>query len=337
MNKVRILTIVSISIIVVCLLLLFQTSFVGVAEDITGEWEIKTEIEFDENISLESFAALSIFKKAYGSLAGKWGSKELTDFRFKNGKLTFARIHKTRVRDFRYEYNLTLKEGKLTGTMSTASGNNRVNGTRKKLKSPALGQWEINYNNGEREITGRLTISEEPDGKLVSKWDAERGEHVISNVKFQGEKLTFTRNSKYENFEIETTFEGIIKEHKLNGVFRSRRGEFSATGERVGAALVGKWELTKRYFGGTISKILKINGDLTGRYIESEGDEISIKKLKLEGDQVTFLIDMGWGKKSPSKLDFYILEFKGRLDGKTIRGKLRIEGITKTVTYKKID
>jgi len=208
--------------------------------------------------------------------------------------------------------------------------------TRKKPKNPALGQWDIKFNIGEREITGRMTISEKPDGMLVGKWDAERGEHVITNVNFQDKKLTFTRKSKYENFEIGTTFEGTIKVHKLAGVFRSQRGELPATGERVGAALVGKWELTQRYFGVTISKILKINGDLTGRYVELSG-EIPIKKLKLEGDQVTFLIDAGFGKKSPSKLDYYIPEFKGRLDGKAISGKLRTEGITKSVIFKKIE
>ncbi len=297
-------------IILTCLLLLFQTSYLWAAEDITGQWEMKMEFG-----GRESFATMTILKKADGSLTGKWGSGELTDVKFEDGKLTFARIITFGDSEVILEYVGTLREGKITGQMSSDRGEFAVNGSRKKPRCPALGQWDMKYSVGDREMTGKVTISQEPDGKLAGKWDAARGEHVISNVKFQDGKLSFTRNSKYENFEFETNFEGTVKGHDLAGVFKSDRGEIQAAGERIGAPLIGKWDLTTTSERGTRTRMLTIFSDMTGRY-ESFGGEIPIKDLKLEGDQVTFIIEMGFGDRT------FKMDFKGKLDGKSLTGQL---------------
>ncbi|MHC4534632.1 MAG: hypothetical protein ACYS6K_11825, partial [Planctomycetota bacterium] len=288
-------------IILTCLLLVFQTSYVSAAEDITGQWEMKMDFG-----GRESFATMTISRKADGSLTGKWGSGDLTDVKFADGKLTFARIVTYGDSEFILEYAGTLREGKITGQMSSDRGEFAVNGSRKKPKCPALGQWNMKYNVGERKMTGKVTISQEPDGTMKGKWDAARGEHVISNVRFQDGKLSFTRNSKYENFEIEINFEGTIKGHILAGVFKSDRGEMPVAGLRIGAPLIGKWELTTTSERGTRTRMLTIFSDMTGRY-ESFGGEIPIKDLKLEGDQVTFIIEMGWGDRT------FKLDFKGKL------------------------
>ena len=317
MNQMLVQKRIGKSIVLTCLLLLLQTSFALAAEDITGEWEMKMEFG-----GRESFATMTISKKADGSLTGKWGSGELTDVKFEDGKLTFARILTFGDQEFIMEYAGTLKDGKITGTMSSDRGEFAVNGARKKPKLPALGQWDIKYNIGDREITGRLIISEKPDGTLAGKWDAEFGEHTVSNVKFQNGKLNYTRKSKFGEREFESTFEGTIKGHKLAGAFKSRRGEMPATGERVGAPLIGKWELTTTSERGTRTRMLTIFGDMTGRY-ESFGGEIPIKDIKLEGDQVTFVIEMGFGDRT------FRLDFKGKLDGKSLTGELVSErGIT---------
>ncbi len=338
MNKVRILTTVSKSIIVACLLLLFQTSFVIAAEDITGEWELKID-----RGGLENFATLSISRKADGTLSGKMRFSELADIKFENGKLTFTRVWKTRVIGSRNEYTLTFKDEKLTGTMSNDLGNFSVNGIRKRPKNPALGQWDLKFIVTEREITGRLTISEKPDGTLAGKWDAEFGEHVVSNVKFQKSgKLTYIRKSKLGEREWESTFDGTIKGHKLVGVFKNQRGELPVTGERVGALLVGKWELTNKYIGGSNTNMMEIEGDLTGRYKFAGGDEFHIQDLKLEGNQVTFFAESGGTGDLTIRVDFKGILYgkallKGKLDGKTIKGKYSFAKYTNEIIGKKID
>ncbi|MFZ2148131.1 MAG: hypothetical protein WAV28_13005 [Sedimentisphaerales bacterium] len=313
------------SIILTCLLLLLQTSFVWAAEDITGEWEMKMEFG-----GRESFATMTISKNADGSLTGKWGSGELTNVKFENGKLTFTRMLSFGDQEFIMEYAGTLKDGKITGIMSSDRGEFAANGARKKPKCPALGLWDMKFNVGDREITGRLTISEKPDGTLAGKWDAESGEHAVSNVKFEDGKLTYTRKSKFGEREWESNFEGAIQGNKLAGTFKSERGELPATGERVGTALVGKWELTTTSERGTRTRMLTIYGDMTGRY-ESFGGEIPIKDLKLEGNEVTFVLEMGFGDQT------FKMDFKGKLDGKSLTGQLNSERGTTEVAGKMLE
>ena len=324
MNQMLVQKRIGKSIIVTCILLLLQTSFALAAEDITGEWEMKMDFG-----GRESFATLSISKNADGTLAGKWGSQELSDVKFENGKLTFVRIIRFGDQEFTMEYEGTLKEGKITGTMSSDRGEFAANGARRKPKLPVLGHWDINFNVGDREINARLSISEKPDGTLEGKWD-EEGEHVVSNVKFKDGKLTLTRDSKIEDFEFQTTCELTVKGNNLTGTMKSDIGDLQVNGKRVGAALVGKWKLTTTSDFGTRTSMMRIDGDLTGRY-EFFGGEIPMKNIKLEGDEVTFLLEMGFGDRT------FQLDFKGKLDGKTLKGELTSERGTSQVVGKKAE
>jgi len=295
------------------------------AEDITGDWEITMEFN-----GRQRFATLSISKKPDGTLAGKWGSSELSDVKFDGSKLTFVRTLRFRDREFSTNYSGTLKDSKLTGTMSGERGDFAANGTRKKPKLPVLGQWDIKFKVGDRDITARLTITQKLDGTLEGKWVEEPGEHVISNVKFEDGKLTFTRKSKIGELEFETTYEGTIDGNKLTGMLKGEMGQWQANGERVWAALIGKWELTITSERGTRTNLLTIESDLSGRY-ESFGGEIPVKDLKLEGDQVSFNIEVGFGDRA------FKMEFKGKLDGKTLNGQMSSERGTREVTGKRVE
>jgi len=313
------------TIVLICLLLLMQTSVGWAADDITGDWEITMEFG-----GRQSFATLSISRNADGTLAGKWGSDELSNVKFQDGKLTFSRTIRFGDQEFTMNYNGTLKDGKLIGTQSSDRGEFPANGARKKPKLPVLGQWDISFNVGDREITGRLAVSQKPDGTLEGKWISERGEHEISNVKFQNDKLTFSRKSTFGERTWESDFEGMVKGHKLTGAFKSDRGEMPTTGQRVGAALVGKWELTTTSDRGPRTRMLTFFGDMTGRY-EFFSGEIPMKSVKLEDDQVTFIVEMGFGDQT------FTLDFKGKLDGKNLTGELTSPRGTSAATGKKIE
>ena len=308
MNQILIQKRIGKFIVLACLLLLLRTSDVWAAEDITGEWEMKMEFG-----GRESFATLIISKKADDSLTGKWGSDDLSDVKFEDGKLTFVRTIRFGDQEFSMDYSGILKDGKITGMMSSDRGEFPVNGGRKKPKCPVLGQWDISFNVGEREIKARVTISLKPDGTYEGKWD-EEGEHVLSNVKFQDEKLMLTRDSKIGEFEFQTTCELMVKGDELKGTMKSDMGDLQVKGKRVGIPLIGKWELTTTSDRGTRTRMLTIFSDMTGRY-ESFGGEIPIQDLKLEGDQVTFILEMGFGDR------VFRQEFKGKLDGKSLTGQ----------------
>ena len=312
------------SIVLTCALLLGSTSLVW-AESITGIWEMTMDFG-----GRPSYATLSVSKKADGSLVGKWGSEELSNVKFADGKLTFVRTITFGDQEFTMHYNGVLEDGKLDGLLSSDRGEFAVKGARKKPKSPVLGHWDMKFNVGDREITGKLSISQEPDGSLAGAWASARGQTVISNVKFQGGKLTFSRKSTFGDRQYESTFDGTVKGHELTGAFKSQRGEMAAAGQRIGVALIGNWELTSTSERGTRTSMMRIETDLSGRY-EFFGGEIPMKDIKLEGDQVTFVIEMGFGDRT------FKLDFKGKLDGKTLKGEMVSERGTSQIVGKKIE
>jgi hypothetical protein len=295
------------------------------ADDILGPWEMTMDFG-----GRPSFATLTISKNADGTFAGKWGSADLSNAKFDGQKLTFTRTVKFGDNEFTMNYAGTLKDGKITGAFSTDNGEFAANGARKKPLSPAVGQWDMQYKIGDRDVTGRLAISQKADGGLEGKWTSERGESTISNVKSQDGKLTFDRTSNFNGNEFKSSFEGTVQGDKLTGVFKSERGEIPAAGQRFGAAIIGNWELTVTSDRGTRTSMLMVYPDLTGRF-ESFGGEIPLKSLKFEGDQLTFAIEMGFGDQT------FTMDFKGKVDGKTLKGQMTSSRGTSEVAGKKIE
>jgi hypothetical protein len=297
---------------------------VGAADDITGPWEMTMDFG-----GRPSFATLTMAKNPDGTLTGKWGAGELTNVKFDGQKLTFTRTVKFGDNEFTMNYAGTLKDGKITGSFSTDNGDFAANGARKKPILPITGQWDMQYKIGDRDVTGRLTISQKADGTLEGKWTSERGESTISNVKSQDTKLTFDRTTKFNDNEFKSSFEGTVQGDKLAGAFKSERGEMPATGQRFGAAIIGQWELTTTSDRGTFTGMLKVFPDLTGRY-DFFGAEIPIKSLKLEGDQLTFAVEFGFGDQTSQ------MDFKGKVDGKALKGQTTSSRGTSEVTGKKM-
>jgi hypothetical protein len=295
------------------------------ADDVTGDWEIRMERN-----GRESFGSLSIAKKPDGALTGKWGATELSDVKFDGSKLTFVRTVKFGDQEFKTTYEGTLKDGSIAGTLSSERGSFPANAARKKPRSPVAGRWSFQYKIADRDITATLALSETAGGALEAKWTSNAGEHVVSDVKFQGGKLTFSRKSKVEGNEFETTYDGKLDGNKLVGTFKADFGDFPADGERVGASLIGQWELTTTTDRGTRTNTLTVFNDLTGRY-EFFGSEIPFKDLKLEGNDVAFTVETAFGDQ-PTQM-----EFKGKIDGKTLKGQVTSPRGTREVTGKKLE
>ena len=276
------------------------------------------------------FSTLTIAKGAAGALTGKWGSTDLSNVKFEGDKLTFVRTMKFGDQEFTMNFAGTLKDGKLAGMVSSDRGEYAANGIRRKPESPAVGQWDLSYRIGDRDVTAKLIVSQKTDGALDAKWTSQMGESTISNVKFQDGKLSLTRKAKFNDNEFEMTFEGTVQGDKLTGVSKSDQFEVAVTGQRFGSALIGKWELTTTTDQGTRTSALIVRGDLSGRY-ESFGGEIPVKDLKLEGNQVSFKVMMGFGDQAQER------EFKGTLDGKTLKGQMASQNGTREITGKKIE
>jgi hypothetical protein len=298
---------------------------VSAEEDIAGEWEVKMDRD-----GRESFATLAISKKPDGTFKGKWGSSELSDVKFDGKKLTFVRSLRFGDQEFKVNYEGVLADGKLTGTLSSDQGSFAANAARPKPRSPALGRWELKYTVGDRDITAAVAISEGSSGILQATWQTGFGENVVSDVKFQDGKLSLARKTKLEDREFQSTYEGSVKGNKLEGTIKSDLGDIPAAGERLGSGLIGKWELTTTTDRGPRASLLTVFGDLSGRY-EMFGGEIPIKEIKLNGDQVAFAIETGFGDQT------FTLDFKGKLEGKALKGETTSPRGTRAVVGKKLD
>lgn len=291
---------------------------------ITGDWLLK--IEFDGR-TMNSILSFSRDKE--GNLAGQWisffGLGELSDIKYEGNNLSFVQVSRFGDQEFRMNFAGTLERGKLTGTLSSDRGESKVEGQRVRPMPAAVGSWEMKVKMGERELTGTLVVKADKEGKLTAEWQSERGEHQISDLQYEKGKLTFKRTSKFQDRQFESTFEGAVKANTLSGIFKSERGESAAEGKRIGAALIGKWELEITSERGARKQILQVNPDLSGMY-----GPTPVSKINLEGDQVTFQIVLEFGEQK------FEINFAGKLDGQKLTGEFTSERGTQKATGKKV-
>jgi hypothetical protein len=215
------------------------------AEGVVGEWEFKSQMP-----ARAMTATMTITKGAEGKLAGTWstqrGESQLSDITFENGKLKFVQTNNFGGQEMKTAYEGALEGGKLKGTGKGQFGEftfeGALQGEAKAGADTIVGEWQMSVNMPARESVEKLTITKNADGILAGKWAGQRGESKISNMKFEGGKLTFIRTSDFGGRIMESEFEGTVEGNAIKGVFKSDRGNRDANATRVGAA---KAELTK--------------------------------------------------------------------------------------------
>jgi len=315
---------------------LAQGSAGAAKKGIAGDWQVTVDFEGRKMTSILSFS-----QDKEGKLAGKWisfwGVTELRDLTYEGKQLSFLQVYQMGENETRVNFTGTIEKQKLSGVLSSDRGESKVEGKRIIPMPAAMGSWEMKVKAGDREFTGTLIIkadkADDPNapgkpagaGKLVGEWQSERGEHEITDVSFKGGKLTFNRKSKIDDRQWESTFAGTVKGHTLSGVFKSERGESTAEGTRIGAALVGKWELEITSERGTRTQLLQVNPDLSGLY-----GSTAVKKVDFKDGQAAFNIALEFGEQK------FEIDFKGKLDGKNLTGELTTSRGTQKVTGKKV-
>jgi len=315
----------------VCLLMLmFMMTFLSESQarqqrkGLAGDWKIK--IDFDGR---QMTSILSLSQDKDGMLAGKWiafwGVNELNNLKYEDNKLSFTQTSRYRDNEITSSFNGTIRQRKLSGTLSNDRGEFEVEGKRLRLMPMVMGSWEMKFKAGERDVTTTLVVKADESGKPTAEWQSQWGEHQITDVTFKKGKLTFQRKSRIQDQQWESSFEGTIKGHKLSGVIRSQRGDISVEGTRIGAALVGLWELEITTENGSRKQLLRINPDLSAMY-----GPIAIKKVNLDDNKVAFKVELEFGDR---KME---IGFAGKLDGRKLSGELASSRGSQQVTGKKI-
>ena len=149
----------------------------------------------------------------------------------------------------------------------------------------------------------------------------------ITDVKCEGNKLTFKSTTKVQNAENVCRFEGTIepKTDTLAGVFKTDGNEMPAEAKRIGSELIGTWILDVAAPWGNSKQRLKVNPDMSGMY-----GITPIDKITLEGDKVTFKITPEFGRMR------FEMDFEGKLDGTKLTGELKNPRGSQVVTGKKV-
>jgi hypothetical protein len=225
----------------VVLAIVMLAPVVSAAEGVVGEWEFKSQMQ-----ARTSTATMTISKNAEGKYEGTWSSQRgestLSDITFENGKVKFVQTSDFGGQAMKTTYEGTVEGGAITGKGQNQWGDFTFDGTlqgeAKKGAEAIVGEWQMNVNMPVRENIEKLTITKNADGTLAGKWEGRRGESTISDVKFEGGKLTFTRISRFGDREFTSTFEGTVEGDNIKGVFSSERGEREANATRITAAKV---------------------------------------------------------------------------------------------------
>ena len=286
---------------------------------IQGDWQVTTDFDGRQTESILSF---SMDKE--GKLTGQsvgFSVSELNDVKYEDSKLSFVQVSRFGDNEFRRTFTGTIERGKLSGIMSSDRGESKVEGKRLRRMPMAAGTWQVTFKVGEREVSTTLVIKADENNKLSADWQSQWGQHEITDVTFKAGKLTFKRTSKFQDRQLESSFEGTVKGHKLTGTIKSERDDIALEGQRDGAALIGKWDLELTSDRGTRKQILQVNPDLSGLYGSS-----AIKKIDLEGEQVSFKMVRMFREQESE------ITFKGTLGGKKLTGELASSRGSQTVT-----
>ncbi|MHC4301941.1 MAG: hypothetical protein ACYS7Y_32160 [Planctomycetota bacterium] len=248
-----------------------------------------------------------------------WGVTELKEVKFEDNKLSFA------MRFGRQEstakFTGAIEQGELSGLLISDQGETEITGKRAPRTPRGVGSWDVKFTIGETERTGILTVTADKEGNLNGMWKSQRGESKLSDVKYADRKLTFTRVIERNENRFEINFDGTVGYTSLEGVFKSSRGEIPATGTRVGAPLIGTWNLDVKSERGDRKQRLRVNPDLSALYGSAR-----IKKIDFEGDKVTFKYSIEFGDQT------YETSFAGKIAESKLTGELKNSRGTYKVT-----
>lgn len=286
----------------------------GVAgAQIVGQWEAK--MTFGPGVTYHD---LVIQQGPDGTLSATWNGGPLERVTFANNKLTFTRRVEFGDREMISDFSGTLKDGKIIGVLAADQWDMEVTAVPAKPLCPALGTWIIGFNVMDRDIEAQLVISAQQDGTLAGQWNEEMGEHKVSALKFKDGKLTFTRNSSFNDFAFDTTYEGTINGQALAGKLVGEMGEWQANGQRLGGDFVGQWTLETDSQFGSPTRRLVILPDLGVRYQLFDGLN-PLKEVKIDGNKLTAVLEIGFGDQT------FEMPFEATLTDGILKGVIRSE------------
>jgi hypothetical protein len=304
-------------------MLLTQVSAGQAKRGITGDWQLKVDYNGRQMSSILSLSE-DDDGKLKGELINPWRLSELRDVTREGKQLSFVQIYQSRDGEITTNFTGSIQRGKLSGTFSSDRGDFQAEGARLRRPPAVTGQWQTKFTINDRQVTVDLVVRADQQRKLTADWNSQWGQHEITNINFKAGKLTFDRKSKFQDRQFDSSFEGKIKGHSLSGVIKSDLGEITVEGKRVGAPLVGLWELDIESDSGNRKQLLRINPDLSAMY-----GSLAVNRLEVDNDQVAFKTAVDFGERK------YEISFAGTVEKRKLTGELTTSRGTRKITGEK--
>ena len=173
-------------------------------------------------------------------------------------------------------------------------------------------------------------VKQDKEGKLIGQWQSQRGEHTISDMQYERGKLTFKRNTKIQDRQWDSTFDCTLqRDGTLTATIKSERGEINAQGKRLGAPIIGTWNLElvsgEEENRRTRNQRLKVYHDLTALYGATPVD-----KVILQDGKVVFKIVLERGERK------FEMNFDGKIEAEQLTGQMKTSRGIQKVTGKKV-
>ena len=276
-----------------------------------GDWLVKSDFDGRQFESILSFS-----RDSEGKRTAQWisfrGLGELKDVKFEDGQLSFVRERQNREGETTTAtFKGTIKDGKLSGALSSDRGEIKMEGARSRRMPRAVGTWELKFKIGDREITNTLVVKMGAKDQLVVDWKSDRVTREITDVKYERRKLSFKTRSKLDDRQWESTFEGTVRGSALSAAIKSDRGEIAIEGKRAAAVLVGTWILDLTSERGSRKQRLRINPDMSGLF-----GALPVKKVSLEAGKVRFEAVFEFGDRK------FEMGFEGMVEDSKLAGEL---------------
>ncbi|MCP4451398.1 MAG: hypothetical protein GY809_08050 [Planctomycetes bacterium] len=285
-----------------------------------GDWRIKMAWGDREFESILAFSR-NQDRQYTGSWISAWGVNELKDVTFEDNTLTFTQVMRFNDQENTSKFTGTIEQGELSGQLVSDRGETQITGKRAPRTPRGVGSWAMTIQAGEREYTGVLSITADPEGNLIGMWKSERGEGKLQDVKYENRTLTYTRVIEREGNRMELAFEGTLSYTSLEGSYKGEGWEAPATGKRIGAEIMGTWNLDIESERGARKQRLRINPDMSALY----GSNV-IKKITLDGDTVRFKYTMTYNDQD------YEISFEGKVAETKLTGEVTTSRGTSKVT-----
>ncbi len=272
-----------------------------------GVWDLKFNIR-----DREMTARTVVSQKPDGALDAQWvadyGESTVTKVTYENDTLTINRKIKIQDQEFESTFTAKVNGNDLTGALQTAMGEIPVTGAR--FGADLIGNWELTTESEFGPRTQNLRVLPDLSGRYEFF-----GSEMPIELKLQDNQVTFQIVFGTGDRTFEMNFSGKLDGKTMTGEMVTSRGTNKVTGKKILSAgsAVGSWEFTRVSDRGTFTSILKINPDKTATYSMRE-NETPVDELTIDGNQVAFKVTRSFNDRQ------FTMEFKGQVDGDTLKG-----------------